>query len=248
MTDSVLGLLGFGLTFLAVMVVVGAAFVYRKNLPPLRVIPSFGRLHQAIGRVVEDGSRLHVSLGRGMLITPQSASAFAGLTLLRRLANLTIMSDRPPVTVSGDPALTLLAQDTLWNVAREANLPYDPTAARLGGMTPFSYAAGSIPSILHENVSAVVLIGNFGPEAALLADAAERSQAFCIAGSDNLTAQSILYAAAQEPLIGEELYASGAYIEPTTLHAVSLMAQDVLRWLLIVAMIGGSVLTLIGVL
>lgn len=248
MTDSVLGLLGFGVTFLAVMVAIGTAILSRQNVLPLRPISSFARLGQAIGRVVEGGSRLHVSLGRGLLTTPQSASALAGLTLLRRLAELTVMGDRPPVAVSGDAALMLLAQDTLRSVARDAHLPYDPTAARLGGLTPFSYAAASIPSILHENVSTVVLMGNFGPEAALLADAAERSSALCVAGSDNLTAQSILYAAAQEPLIGEEMFAAGAYIEPTPLHAASLIAQDVLRWLLILAMVGGAVLKLAGVL
>jgi hypothetical protein len=38
---------------------------------------------------VEDGTRLHISLGSGALITPQSASTLAGLTLILRLAEQT---------------------------------------------------------------------------------------------------------------------------------------------------------------
>ena len=93
----------------------------------------------------------------------------------------------------------------------------------------------------------VILAGHFGSEVALLTDAAERSQSLTIAGSDNLSAQAVLYAGAQEPLIGEELYAVGAYIRAGSVHAASVHAQDVLRWLLVLAILAGVVLKLAGI-
>ena len=246
MTDTLLGLVGFGIIFLSAALMVGLAALQHKSSTAFREIPAFTRLRQAIGRVVEDGTRLHVSLGRGALITPQSASAMAGLTLLRRLAELTSAGDQPPIATSGDAALAILSQDTL-QIASQASAQgvYDPIAGRLTGLTPFSYAAGAIPTIHDENISTNVLIGNFGVEAALLAEAAERANTFTLAASDNLAAQAVLYASVQEPLIGEELYAAGAYMDTGPLHTASLTVQDILRWLIIVVILVGALLQLL---
>jgi len=143
----------------------------------------------------------------------------------------------------------MLSQDVLQTGSQASGQgAYDPTAGRLTGLTPFSYAAGAIPTIHDENISTNVLIGNFGVESALLAEAAERANTFTLAASDNLTAQAVLYACAQEPLIGEELYATGAYVDAGRMHAASLTAQDILRWLIIVVILVGALLKLVGVL
>jgi len=245
-TDVLLGLIGFSIIFLSAALMGGLAVLRRKTPLAFREIPAFTRLRQAIGRVVEDGTRLHVSLGRGGLITPQSASAMAGLTLLGRLAELTSAGDQPPIATSGDAALAILSQDTLRTASQaSAQGVYDPTAGRLTGLTPFSYAAGAIPAIRDENISANVLMGNFGVEAALLVEAAERANTFTLAASDNLAAQAVLYASAQEPLIGEELYAAGAYMDAGPVHSASLTVQDILRWLIIIVILVGALIQLL---
>ena len=247
--STFLELAGFGVVFLSAALILGISLSHRKKSPTFRDIPAFTHLRQAVGRVVEDGSRLHLSLGHGALTTPQSASALAGLALLRRLADLTSAGDQPPIASSGDALLTILTQDTLQAAAKSSSqATFDLSSGRLTGLTPFSYAAGAIPVIHDEKVSANVLMGNFGVEAGLLTDAAERENTFMLAGSDNLTAQAVIYASAQEPLIGEETFAAGAYIESSDLHTASLTVQDILRWLIIAAILVGSLLTLAGVL
>jgi len=244
-----LGLAGFGVVFLSAVLMLGLSYTYRKKRPVFRDIPAFTRLRRAVGRVVEDGSRLHLSLGRGTLTTPQSASALAGLALLNRLAELTSAGDQPPVASSGDAPLFILAQDTLQAASKTSeNAVFDPTAGRLPGLTPFSYTAGTIAIIRDEKITSNVLMGNFGAEIGLLTDAAEREGTFMLAGSDNLTAQAVIYASAQEPLIGEETYAGGAYVGSNDLHLASLTVQDVLRWVVIIVILGGSILTLAGIL
>jgi hypothetical protein len=244
-----LGLAGFGVVFLSAALMLGLILLRRKNLPVFRDIPAFTRLRQAVGLVVEDGSRLHVSLGHGALTTPQSASALAGLSLLRQLARMTSAGDQPPIATSGDATLAILSQDTLQAAEKFSDQAvFDSTTGRLTGLTPFSYAVGAIPVIRDEKVSTNVFMGNFGVEVALLNDAVERENTFVLAGSDNLTAQAVIYASAQEPLIGEEVYAAGAYIESSPLHAVSLTVQDILRWLIIASILAGTLLTLAGIL
>ena len=51
---------------------------------------------------------------------------------------------------------------------------------------------------------------------------------------------------AQDPLIGEELFAAGAYVGAGASHEASLAVQDVLRWLFIIAILIGSLLKLVG--
>ena len=69
-----IGLAGFGLVVLSAILMAGLAFLRRKSTPVFREIPAFARLRKAIGLAVEEGSRLHISLGRGGLTTPQSAA------------------------------------------------------------------------------------------------------------------------------------------------------------------------------
>jgi hypothetical protein len=228
----------------------GFAILRRKSSPAFREIPAFIRLRKAIGRAVEDGSRLHVSLGSGSLTSPQGAAGLAGLSTLRRLADLTSTSDRTPITTSGDGSLTILSQDVMQASFQEATggAHFDASGARLTGLTPFSYAAGTIPVLRDEHISANILLGSFGVEAALLADASERENGFLMAASDSLPAQAVLYASAREPLIGEELYAVSEYVNHTPMHAASLSVQDILRWVIIASMLLGAILKLAGVL
>jgi len=98
-----------------------------------------------------------------------------------------------------------------------------------------------------ENVSTNVVIGDLGPEAALLAESADRENTDLIAASDNLSAQSVFYASSENPLIGEELFAAGAYTGAGASHEASLQVQDVLRWLVILALLGGALMKFAGI-
>lgn len=248
-TGVILGLVAFVVVLFSTLLMVGLRLLAGSKRPVFRDIPAFTRLRQAVGLVVEDGSRLHVSLGHGALTSPQSASALAGLALLRQLASLASAGDKPPIASSGDASLAILSQDTLKEAGKYSGQgAFDPTNGRLTGLTPFSFAAGTIPVIRDENVSTNVVLGSFGAEVALINDAAERENKFLLAGSDTLTAQAVIYASAQEPLIGEEVYVAGAYAGLGGLQAASIKVQDVLRWLIITVILVGVALTLAGVL
>jgi hypothetical protein len=238
-----LGLLGFAAILLL------ALTLWRRRSPAiLRPIDAYERLNRAVGLAVESGTRLHISLGRGNLLTARGGSALAGLAMLRRLAERTSASDRPPVVTSGDASLAILSQDTLHSGYRAAGAEqqYRFSTGRLTGLTPFSYAAGTMPVEHDENVSANVVIGDLGAESALIAEASDRENSSLIAASDDLSAQAIFYASAQEPLIGEELFAAGAYVGAGAAHEASLQVQDIFRWLIIIAILAGSFLKFLG--
>jgi len=241
-------MLALGIVVITAILLLIFTYLRRKTPAVLRRIEAYERLNRVVGLAVETGMRLHISLGHGNLFTSRGGSALAGLAMLRRLSERTSMSDRPPIVTSGDASLSILSQDTLQAGYRAAGAEnqYRASTGRLTGLTPFSYAAGTIPVTRDEMVSANVVIGDFGSESALLVEAADRQDANLIAASDNLSAQSILFASAQDPLIGEELFASGAYVGAGVSHEASLQVQDVLRWLVILAIVGGALLKFVG--
>ncbi len=236
-----------GLAFLVLFILCILVFAFLARKRPgynLREISVFKRLGHAIGLAVEAGTRLHLTLGSGSLSGSQGASAIIGLTILERVARTASISDRPPIATSGDGSLGVLSQDVLYNAFRSigASNLYTPMGGQVSGLTPFSYAVGTLPAIFDEHVSTTILSGHFGSEVALITDASERTGALTIAGTEDLPGQAVLYTAAQEPLIGEELYAAGAYLKAGPLHTASIRAQDVLRWVLILAILLGSIL------
>lgn len=215
----------------------------------LRRITAFSRLKRAIGLAVESGSRLHISIGRGNLTGPESAIAFIGLSTLEGMIRFASTGDNPPIATSGDATLAIIAQDTIRSTYQDIGIidQYQPTSGRLAGFTPFSYAVGTLSTIKDKKTTSHFLIGHFGNEVALITDASERNGDLMLAGTDNLPAQALLYATAKEPLIGEEVYASGAYLHANPMHIASLQAQDILRWGLVVIILAGALFKFIGV-
>ena len=221
---------------------------FRRKPTAFRPIAAIQHLQRAVGQSVEDGTRIHIGLGKSTLLNYTSASSLVGLTALERIALLSLVSDRPPVATSGDGALSLLSQDTLKAAYRMSNSGghYDLSMGRLAGATPFSYLAGTISVIRSEHVSTNLLIGNFGPEVGLMIEADEQQKGTNVLASDSLPAQAVMFGMAQDTLIGEELFALPAYLQAGAAHLASLRVQDVLRWVIIAVLIGGAILKFIG--
>ena len=248
MTDELLtGLISFLVTS-ALVLLLTVRQKRRAETPVFRRIMALSKFKRAVSRSVEEGSRIHVSLGNASLTQPASASAFVSLTALRRISQLSSAGDNPPIATSGDSVLALLSQDTLHQVARETHTTdlYDPTHGILAGVTPLSYVAGALEQMHDPEVKTNVLIGNYGSEVGFLSSYSEEKGAYTLAASDSLPAQAVLYATTEQPLIGEELFALPAYLLSTPVHSASLQAQDLLRGVVVLAIVIGSLLKLLG--
>ena len=239
----------FVVFFLALIVLF--AFVDRKSrFGKLREITAFTKLKHQIRLAVEAGQRVHISLGHGGIDGTQASSVFVGLSMLKRIARTASISDQPPVATSGEALEAILSQDTIRNTYQQLGVEdqYQHISGQVSGLTPFSYAAGTIPVIYDQNVSTNLLSGSFGSEVALIIEAADRKGGVTVAGSDNLPAQAVIYSTMGNPLIGEELFAGGAYLQAGEMHMASLKAQDVFRWILVFSILVGGILKLVGIL
>lgn len=218
----------------------------------LRPLQAMNQMRRALGSSVEQGKRVHISLGSVNLLNPASASTVASLTSSERMVLHTIAGDLPPIITSGDGSVSILSQDVLSKTTQQtptvdSNLS---SLGRLTGLTPWSYAAGAMAPIKDKHASTNIFLGHFGPEAALMLDAAEQSGSLHVAGSENLAGQAVMYAAAQECLLGEEVFAVSGYLQPRGTARAGLKVQDLMRWLfigvLILAAIIRFILSLLG--
>ena len=240
---------GVGLIMLAasLSLVLGLMRKHMSSLP-LRDLPAINHLKKSAGLTIENGKRLHVSLGSSSILGSGNAASLAGLSMVEHLALLSMISDRPPVVTAGEGSLLVLGQDTLRYVYRKGNIleKYNPLLARQTGFSPYSFVLGTMPVIARESVQTSVLTGRFGPEAAFICDAARRGNGYALGASDDLTAQAVMFAAANDVLIGEELFAAPAYLSQSPFHKSSLLTQDILRWILIAVILGGVILVVLS--
>jgi hypothetical protein len=239
---------GILIAFTAVFVLL-RAILKRKEVPSRREIPAFNQLHKALDQSVEEGTRVHVSLGKGKLVSQQGAAGLAGLSALNHLSPQIQSSDLPLLSSSGEPGLSILSQDVLHSSGKEGLRREENSfrQTRLTGLTHFSYAAGTIPLIRNNNISTNVLVGNFGVEVGLIIESVNRNDGKTVAASDDLPGQAVIYANTGESMIGEELFAVSEYIHHTPFKAACLTAQDILRWALVICMLLGAILKLGGV-
>ncbi len=243
MTVDIIGL-GVVVVFAGLIGFFTARAARRRGAPAvLRRIDAFHTLPQTVGQAVETGRRLHLSLGTGSLGNASTAATLAGVTVLDQISAAAAVSDKPLIVTSADGATMLLAQDTLRNVYARQNAlgRYDPYSSQAVGLTPISYGAAQTTLQKDEAVAGTILIGSVGTEAVLLAEAAHRQGVTTLAGSDNPATQAVLFASADHPLIGEDLFAGGAYIGGAPAHVGSLQAQDILRLLIAGAIVAGVI-------
>lgn len=244
-----IGIIGFLIFVMFIGLMLLMATIETRAPAVFRPMPGLDALRQAVGRAVEAGQRVHLSLGTGTAIGSDSAPAYAGLAALQEVARMTSTSDKPVVATTGSGALALLAQDTLRTAYAQANAEdrFEMISGRLLGPTPFSYVATLPPLIDTEDVAVHLMSGSFGAEGALAADIGTTSTQLVLAGTDDVQSQAVIFPTAQFPLIGEEVFAMGAYLGAGRMHTASLRTQDLVRWLVIGAILIGTLLRTLGV-
>ena len=203
---------------------------HKVNLRPL---PGFDALRGLSARVAESGQTLHVSLGVSGVSDENTGATLAGLTVLDYLAEQGATFDAPPLVTVADPTLLPAAQGVLHHAyARQGDVEkYDPKQVRLLSPEPIAYAAGAMDVLGYEPLAANIMIGNFGDEYLLMGEVGAKKGISQIGGATNPQTLPFVFASTDQVLIGEEIFAGGAYLASLPAHIGSLVAQDIMRLL-----------------
>jgi hypothetical protein len=238
------------LLFALAVLLLSLLYFRRQRLPVLRSIPAFEELPDQTGRVTESGQTLHLSLGTGGIGGSDTVTSLAALAALSHLAEQGVAAGTPPLVTVSDPTLLPLAQ----NVLRQAYVrggrgdDFRWTQVQLISPSAMAYALGAMDILGHEPVLANVMLGSFGPEVGLIARAGSDAGLVQIAGSDDLRALGVLYPATDRIVIGEELYATGPYLDRVRAKVASLIAEDITRMVIIGVVVVVAILRMVGAL
>lgn len=218
--------------------------------PSLRPLTACTTLANQIGEAIESGRQLHISLGQAGLTGTAMPTSAATVPVLDYLAADGCASGTPPLATVGEGTLLPVAQDSLRQAYTQAGRKseYKPSMAQFIAHESDSYAfAGGIASVIQRReASGSVLVGHYGPEIAIAAEAAARQNMTQVIGTDDPTALAIAAAFTENVLIGEELFAAGTYLEGSPSQLASLLVQDILRALIIVIILGLAIYQLLA--
>ncbi|MCC6904889.1 MAG: hypothetical protein IT326_03535 [Anaerolineae bacterium] len=234
----------------AALLVVFSLLIRRGFRPALRHLSAYSALHKQVGEALESGRRVHIGVGSGSAYREDAAATLAGLAVLGEVAQLSAITDLPPVATTSDASVLPLLSGTISQVARDAGAAASsaPEDARMVAFDPLAMAGALTSVISDDRVHTSILVGSFGAEAALIAEAGARSQIEQMAGSDRLEGQAVACVAVDHPLLGEEIFVARAYLSGSRSAFSAVLVQDVLRWLLAAAIVIGSLLSLAGLL
>ncbi len=212
----------------------------RAKLPDVRSIPAFSVLRTAVMGAIETGRPVHTGLGWGGIWGAGAADGLAGLEVLESLAAQTAPVGSPPIVTVGDATLLPLAEDAVRRAYRHAPAEVARPASDVRWLSPApaAYAAGVAGTLADENVQVNAMVGTFGDEYLLMGEAGIRRQGCQVGGASDPTVLPFVYVTSDEALMGEEMYAAGAYLSGKPWHLASLWAQDVVRWIIVLAILG----------
>jgi uncharacterized protein DUF6754 len=222
-------------------VAIAYAITYRvkrgRAQPALRTIAAIEKIRMAMPEAAEDGRTVHVALGTSGLSDAGVMQTLAGLDVLDFLSEQSIVSSHAPLVTTADPTTMLAAQSVASRSlrARDQQAQFDPLNVRfIGGTThaPAAYAAGVIELLERRTVAASYSLGQFGDEYLLVSEAAARSGTPEVAGSGNLQGLAFMALSARYLIVGEELFAAGAYLRRMPWHVAALVTSDIVRWLI----------------
>ncbi len=239
------------LVAISVILLIGVPFAIRRGmLPRLRRIEGYQTLGHQIGEAIESGGRVHIGLGSSTLHGDQGTTTIAALAMLELATGLAAINDRSPVTTTSDAATILAADEIIARAYRQQSLPerYEQTASRLVALDPIALAGGTTSIIQDDLIRSNIIIGSYGAELALIAEAGSRLDIPQTMGSDRLEAQAVAYGMANYPIIGEDIYAVRAYLSDSPGALAGLITEDLLRWAIVITILLGVGLASLGLL
>jgi len=223
---------------MVVSVIVTQFIRRRRDLFALREIPAYTALPMRVGEAIEANRPVHISMGSAGLGGNSTLLALATAELFYQAAGRAVIGGVPPILTVSDPTAIPLGQDTLRRAyaARGRLDRYRRGSIRWypGGSRSLAFAAALTATLVDDKVATNLLAGSFGPELALVAEAAARRDQSVIATSDNLEGQAVAYVMSDPSLIGEEVFTAGAYLGGSPSQVASLVTLDALRVVLLV--------------
>lgn len=208
-------------------VIVALCFgIARRRDMYVRPIAGLEAVDDAIGRATEMGKPILYVAGLSGL---GEVTTIASVLVLGHLARKTAAYETPILVPCFDPLVMTAEREIVRESYLEAGRPqaYRPDNIFYVTDSQFGYVAAVDGIMLREKPAANFFMGAFAAESLILAETGNMTGAVQVAGTDSDTQIPFFITACDYTLMGEELYAAGAYLSRHPSLLAQLKAQDI---------------------
>jgi hypothetical protein len=211
----------------------------------VRPLAGLQAIDEAVGRATEMGKPVLFIPGTGDIDEIQT---IAGLAILGLVSRVTARYETPLLV----PVLYPMPMAAAQEVVREAYIDEGkadrvrPEMVQYIAGESFSYSARVGGMMLREKPAANIFMGSFRAESLLIAENRQNNRANKIYRTPEPEQLPFFIAACDYTLIGEELYAASAYLSREPKMLGSLKGQDLVKVILVIALVLGVVAVSLG--
>jgi hypothetical protein len=217
--------------------------------PFVRKMPALDAIDEAVGRSTEMGRPVHITTGHHELTDPKATAAIlASVSAINYVAKLTARNKTGLVVTSGGSSSLPLCDEAIRSAYIEEGVEEDYKPEMLiyagGGVYPFAAACMGI--FERQQAAANIMLCDLHGETMMLIEAAKKVGAITIAGTQNKWQMPVTAACADYAVIGEELFATGAYLSKDPVQLGSIAGQDLAKYVVTAIILVGIVLANAG--
>ncbi len=207
----------------------------------IRRMAGLDAVEEAVGRATE--------MGRPVLFIPgineiDVMDTIAGLSILGRVSKITARYETPLYVPVRYPMVMAAAQEVVQQsyIAEGRGESYNRDTVCYVAGEQMAFTATVNGYMMRERPAANIFMGAFYAESLLLAETGNAAGSIQIAGTAQPEQLPFFIAACDYTLMGEELFAAGAYLSHEPLMLGGLKGQDLMKVLILIAILVGAIL------
>lgn len=230
--------------------IVGSMEIVRRgHVVKFRKLAGLDALDEMVGRAAEVGRPVHFTTGLGSFTGTEAPQLIAGLAVLGSLTRLAAKYNVPVIYSVYLPEVMPIATEVMreaYLVEGKLDMFRPEESIRFLSNQQFAYASAVQGIAERERPAANIMIGPFYAESMMFAEIFFRIGAIQLAGTARGYQIPFFAVVCDYLLIGEEIYAAGAYLSRDPAQVGSIRGQDIGKMVAFALMVAGVVLTLLG--
>lgn len=217
-----------------------------KKIPELRRIPGIEAIDDAVKRCAELRRPVMFTPGIGGLTGTSGVQTMAAIGIMSYVTKLAAQLNIESIVALCVTNVVPMVEGIVRENYEVANNEYKPSYVRFVGANQYQLSIGVQGIMEREKPGANFMMGSFDEEAISIAEKGYRTGSIGIGGTTTTGQMGILAATMDYLLIGEELYAAGAYLSKDPAETMSIVAIDIWKIVAIAGIIIGVVLLNLG--
>ncbi|MBP98207.1 hypothetical protein CMK18_19825 [Candidatus Poribacteria bacterium] len=204
----------------------------------IRRLPALDRIEEVVGRAAEMGRPAMFVAGND---TPDSGSTMAAFAVFESVANYSVVTQTEVVVPVQVPLVDVVLRSSLRNIFTLAGRPdlfnEDEVSYEVDNQPAYIGIIGD--SMERHSPASIFYFGDFTYESMVYAEMGNNIGAVQVAGCENPKQTAFFIVGCDYCLIGEELFAAGAYLKRDVIQMATLLAQDRIKILAFLIMLLG---------